>query len=348
MHHPGKLNRESLEMIRCVLGLYPFFTTVRLLLIRNLFQLGEGEYRSEIEVAAAYVTDRRILYELLHPLSDNNNETPEDPSGKENEIKETGGETITTTEKEDPGTMPPEETVSGTGMAEKTENPVPVEITAGKVSAGVPEEKPGLQQNISNLLSLQLKELELADPDEAELVPEIGLDIQKTYGNKEENSETSQDVGSRELFTLDLDAEQPVQDPVPVITDKEGSPVNVSGDLYSFSDWLSAIDRPKGSKDTDVSKKDPAQNEKVLIDKFIETNPRLEPRKDNVPHKDISEDSVKEYDGIFTDTLARIYIKQGYYSKAIFAYEKLILKFPEKSGYFANQIKEIKKLTNKQ
>jgi hypothetical protein len=69
IHHPGKLDRESLEKFRKVRELYPYFTTARLLLIRNLYQLNEEEYQKEIEVAAAHVTDRRILYELIHPLT---------------------------------------------------------------------------------------------------------------------------------------------------------------------------------------------------------------------------------------------------------------------------------------
>lgn len=57
--------------------------------------------------------------------------------------------------------------------------------------------------------------------------------------------------------------------------------------------------------------------------------------------KDVSLSSIREHDGFITDTLAKIYVKQGLYTKAIYAYEKLSLKYPEKSAYFAAQIEKI-------
>jgi hypothetical protein len=76
-----------------------------------------------------------------------------------------------------------------------------------------------------------------------------------------------------------------------------------------------------------------------LIDKFISLNPRIEPRTDKTEHPvvDLSTPHLEEKGGLVTETLARIY-----YSKAIEIYEKLSLKFPEKSGYFATQIEKIR------
>ena len=48
-----------------------------------------------------------------------------------------------------------------------------------------------------------------------------------------------------------------------------------------------------------------------------------------------------------TETLAKVYVQQKNYKKAITAYKILILKYPEKSGFFADQIRAIEKLSDK-
>ena len=83
-----------------------------------------------------------------------------------------------------------------------------------------------------------------------------------------------------------------------------------------------------------------------LIDEFILLNPRIEPTREKTdrPNEDISKQFTEENGGFLTETLARIYVNQGYYSRAIEIYEKLSLKYPEKSSYFATQIEKVKAL----
>ena len=85
------------------------------------------------------------------------------------------------------------------------------------------------------------------------------------------------------------------------------------------------------------------QQQSELIDKFIITNPRIEPTKDKNPQPvtDLSAPYLEEKGGLVTETLARIYVNQEYFSKAIAIYENLCLKYPEKSSYFAAQIEKI-------
>jgi len=100
--------------------------------------------------------------------------------------------------------------------------------------------------------------------------------------------------------------------------------------------------------EAEVQTESEAQSKKQLqadlIDRFIVANPRIEPNREktNVPVEDISKPYTEEKGGFVTETLARIYVSQGYYSKAIDIYEKLSLKFPEKSSYFASQIEKVK------
>jgi hypothetical protein len=105
---------------------------------------------------------------------------------------------------------------------------------------------------------------------------------------------------------------------------------------YTFTGWFDQFQS--------ISPEKPARTQKEdLIDKFIKDPPALARGHDIPPGgKDLSDASSLDSDSFMTETLARIYEKQGLLKKAIYAYEKLSLKYPEKSTYFASQINRIK------
>ena len=86
-----------------------------------------------------------------------------------------------------------------------------------------------------------------------------------------------------------------------------------------------------------------------LIDEFIHNQPSISRTKGKFYDPvDKARESIVEQEDIVSETLATIYMDQGYYEKAINMYEKLILKIPEKSSYFAALIKKANKaLKNK-
>jgi len=118
---------------------------------------------------------------------------------------------------------------------------------------------------------------------------------------------------------------------------------------HSFSQWLQLTKmKPIDRSNEELINKietDKKSNKFELIDKFIETNPKIGAAKIiNAPIN--IEKSSQENSHLMTETLATIYLQQKKYQKAIQAYEILILKYPEKSSLFAERIVEIKKIQN--
>ena len=116
-------------------------------------------------------------------------------------------------------------------------------------------------------------------------------------------------------------------------------------ETHSFSEWLqlakiTPIVREEAEKQIHVSSE--LEKKFDLIEKFIELNPKISQAKDTTSIPINIAKSNETPSSIMTETLAQIYLEQKKYSKAIQAYEILILKYPEKSSFFADRIKNIK------
>ncbi len=128
---------------------------------------------------------------------------------------------------------------------------------------------------------------------------------------------------------------------------------------HSFSEWLQlttlkTIERHQehfNEKEQDTVDYDfPFEKEVLkkkkfeLIDRFIENNPKIIPAQKTPSKVDIKESIKLDKDELMTETLAKVYLEQKKYKKAIQAYKILSLKYPEKSGFFADRIKAAKKI----
>ena len=127
-----------------------------------------------------------------------------------------------------------------------------------------------------------------------------------------------------------------------------GKPLDFStNEKHSFQEWLQLsriqpIDRKKEEKATTVSLNETQKKKLELINKFIETNPKI-PAVKQVTSTNTTFDLNKEdHSMLMTETLAKVYLEQKKYQKAIQAYEILILKYPEKITFFADRISDIK------
>ena len=109
-------------------------------------------------------------------------------------------------------------------------------------------------------------------------------------------------------------------------------------------------------KEENEPQQEPQMKGQDLIDNFIQNEGGKIKLKDEVDYTpeayDLSDknDENEAEEGIFTETLAKIYIKQGRYDKALEIIQRLNLLYPKKNAYFADQIRFLEKLilNNKQ
>ncbi len=392
LENPGRLDSSSMKKLEDWMDNYPFFQTARLLHIKN-FQNLHGQVGKEVlNLAAAYVSDRKVLYYMLHKLPG------EEKSNKsashefepirfsketKDKMKENISETITRQRNIfDLSEGTEIELIPGLAIDIRKEYGKDIELESMDFSL----------HGSSNILHKEFFELygdEQTKIEEKHLPTTEEESVQENESGDEEVIEFLSDDNKPDRDLIKADSKDTLTQNTEIhksdysikdtdsLTDSELKDIpdkdliskeqkNTTQDSTKlFTEWLDELDESETgiqnkkipeqlSDSSELSELLDERNEESdkenhfrLIDKFIQTNPRIVPNEQLSENKDISADSVKEHESFFTDTLAKIYIKQGHYAKAILAYEKLSLKYPEKSAYFAGQISEIKKLINK-
>jgi tetratricopeptide (TPR) repeat protein len=140
---------------------------------------------------------------------------------------------------------------------------------------------------------------------------------------------------------------------IPEAEEKPAKEITASDDALTFASWLKQLgknqpvqEQPETEEENIVPDLHKEQNK--LIDNFIEAAPRITPQKAAFYNPaNMAKKSVTEDNELISETLAQIYEKQGNYPKAIRAYQRLSLKYPEKSIYFASLIEKLKSTPNK-
>ena len=235
--HPERLDRDTLYELRSLLALYPYYQTARLLMLQNLYLLHDPTFDEELRRAAIYVTDRRVLFNLVEAPHYQLRKLTSMPTTKPVTAEDAGDRTISL-----------------------------IDNFLGSIPKD--EEKP-------------------AEPKRKPTPADAAVDYV--------------------AYLLETEGEEPVQEEVPEMRGQ------------------------------------------ALIDSFINSDKKKfllseDPVQPSVPEPEPVEEPEGIEEEYFTETLARIYIKQGRYSKALEIIRRLSLQVPKKNAYFADQIRFLEKV----
>ena len=270
IQHPECLDRESLYELRTLVARYPYFQSLRLLYLKNLFLLHDDSFGSELRKAVLYVADRRSLFYLIE--------------GDRYALqRESDGEPICQSDgSEEPGvdrTLFLIDAFLSTMPAEQNESS-------------------GLDYAMDYTAYLLKEE---TNAEQQENVPKLrGQDLIDGFLNRMDNNGQTDDL------------------PQAVVED-------------TFVDSIAASDEEE-QKDMNVE---------PVCDVMSDSENDLEEEASSETSTLSSEDLD---DSCFTETLAKIYIKQHRYEKALEIIKKLSLNYPKKNAYFADQIRFLEKL----
>ena len=362
------VSRQMIGEVYELINIFPYFQSAHLLLLKGLQNITDVKFENQLRNSAIYIADREVLYYRLNtkpfPEAESDN-SKEEKSMQENPVSDIQQEVpVKETQQEVPVNETQQEVPVNETQQELPVNEMQQEVPVNETQQEVPVND--TQQEIP-VYDTQQNVIESAKNSEY-LIDEIEKNSNDSYLKENQNAD-NQAPGHSVLISSDSETDEYTG--VMMLVDEESSTgddkifymdpgfsvddhnddlleldleqeleLELDNNTFNIIDAIEASGEQFNQEVRNADK----QSQFELIDKFIIANPRIEPIKEKTsqPTRDITEKFVEDGGGFVTETLAKIYINQGYYSRAIDVYEKLSLKFPEKSSYFASQIEKVK------
>ena len=372
---PNEINAASASELIALCDKYPWFSAPHTLLAHYFARTNDFRKEEWLTRAASRIHSREWLYYFLQPVS---NDLPVGiPVGAA--LEAMAPEPAAVIEPSEPIILAAEPVIAAAEPAITAPEPF---ISTVETVIAAPEPNTESENSMAELSAMQIPELELQTqtkeiqntiPVKTSIAPidfpaaTVPLfqpaeeyDIAKAMGTTfnfepvdfNDNNQSSEPLDQpkqtrpyniEEFLSLGLinNNEANIEAPEPI------NPVIVkASEELDFFDWLETRNTPAAAI-PETNK--PAKNlDKFgLINQFIEKQPSISRPKQEFYSPERAMKRSEEFStSIVTETLANIFRTQGHFEKAIISYQKLQLKFPEKSTYFASLIEQIKKEQN--
>ncbi|SDQ06003.1 hypothetical protein [Flagellimonas zhangzhouensis] len=203
-----------------------------------------------------------------------------------------------------------------------------------------------IQNNIADAIAGRGSKLEEQDAVSEEIAPNPNAEIMLVESPEPalpQNLQDAEQILNPKLFKTKETKEEEEQTET---TLNIGKPIPFTKkEKHSFTEWLQLTNKSEEEPQIESNEMEELERKKKfeLLDKFIQNNPKIVPKETN-QKINIKESTKIDQNELMTETLAKVYLEQKKYKKAIQAFKILSLKYPEKSGFFADQIQAVKKL----